>query len=99
MLTPPAPAGVEEKSSSPIDELPTTALWWMFTLSLKQNGRLRFWILLVSHEVGYDRIVWPRPPSATSGCSPVPIVMPPDIVPALLLTRLLASCRLCVYAC
>ena len=95
MLTPPAPAGVEEKSSSPIDELPTTALLWMFTYWLKQNGKLRFWTLLVSHEVGYVRIVWPVPPSATSGCSPAPIVMPPDIVPVLLLTRLLAICRLC----
>src|ERR1700730_13826248 len=37
-VIPPAPAGVAESSSSPVEELSITALWWMLTFRLWQYG-------------------------------------------------------------
>ena len=41
-LTPPAPAGVAENSSSPIEEFCVTALWCTLTFRLWQYGSCRF---------------------------------------------------------
>ena len=52
---------------------------------------------VASHEPGKERGA--APAASTSTCSPWPTVMPPDMVPVLLWTRLLAIWRLCAQPC
>src|ERR1700730_10423045 len=99
MLTPPAPAGVAENSSSPVDEFSVIELWCMFTFTSKQYcncvpaGRRN---VLVWQEPGSRRV----PPNTWGGGdSPWPTLMPPESVPELLRTRLLAIWMLCPQPC
>ena len=77
MLTPPAPAGVAENSSSPVDESSITALLWTFTPTSEQYGSCWLvtsapvWtsalapIVLASHEPGAVS----RPPIVLDGAN------------------------------
>ena len=98
MLAPPAPAGVAENSSSPVEEFDVTALWCMFTFTSKQYcsccpvGRpVALW-----HEPG--AVI--RPPMMYAGAnSPWPTLMPPASVAALFVMRLLAIWMSCPQPC
>src|SRR5215469_12823029 len=98
MLTPPAPAGVAENSSSPVEEFFATMLLCMFTKRSKQYGSC---VLIGSptcwHEPGSALVV--EPATYAPGNSPWPTLMPPERVPELLTTRLLAICRLWPQPC
>src|SRR6266436_5745840 len=98
MLTPPAPAGVAENSSSPVEEFFVIALWCMFTFTSKQYCS---WV-----PVGRPVMVWQvpgsgfRPPTVYApGNSPWPTLTPPPSVPELFVTRLLAIWMLCPQPC
>src|SRR5215469_7490304 len=99
MLTPPAPAGVAENSSSPVEEFFVTMLLCRFTLTSKQ------YCSCVPAGV-LPRPVWQEPgsrivPPSTYGLgnSPWPTLMPPESVPELFVTRLLAIWMLCDQPC
>src|SRR2546427_4966765 len=70
----------------------------MFPFRLWQSGSCRFVVPLVWQDPG-GALRAPAPPRYDGGNSPWPTLMPPDSVPELLYTRLLAICRLCPQPC
>src|SRR5215472_15130078 len=93
---PPAPAGVAENNSSPVEELDVIELWCTFKLRLWQYGSFMFaGMLAVWHEPGAALVATLAAPARYGGGnSPWPTLMPPESVPELLFTRSLAICRL-----
>src|SRR5258708_9420952 len=88
---PPAAAGVAEITTSPVEELEVIALWCTLTFRLWQYGNCRLVTPLVWQEPG-SAFTAP-PPRYPGGNSPCPTLMPPESVPLLMFTLLVANLR------